>query len=162
MKRKSLNVVSKILTSLFLLVYSFTPSVMAIDDLYTIDDSQDILEEGISDPEWITNGSAAVTSDVVVLNKTYVAPQDSDVTVTFTKLPGNPSTLSIKQITLTQEEIDATGAISNIAYDITTDMVDGTFKYDLTLPSNSEENHIVYAETRDEILNNVHEVNDGL
>lgn len=158
MKRKSLNVVSKILTSLFLLVYSFTPSVMAIDDLYTIDDSQDILEEGISDPEWITNGSAAVTSDVVVLNKTYVAPQDSDVTVTFTKLPGNPSTLSIKQITLTQEEIDATGAISNIAYDITTDMVDGTFKYDLTLPSNSEENHIVYAETRDEILNNVHEV----
>ena len=158
MKRKSLSVVSKVLTSIFLLVYSFTPSVMAIDELYTGDDSQDILDEGISDPEWIADGNTSVTSDVVVLNKVYVAPQDSDVTVTFTKLPSNPSTLSIKQITLTQEEVDATGAISNTAYDIATDMADGTFEYDLTLPSNAEENQIVYAETRGEILNNVHEV----
>lgn len=160
MKRKSLNVVGKILTSLFLLVYSFTPSVMAIDDLYTIDNSQDILDGGVSDPEWITNGSTSVTSDVVVLNKVYVAPQDSDVTVTFTKLPSNPSTLSIKQITLTREEVDATGAVSNTAYDINTSMVDGTFEYDLTLPSNSDDTKVVYAENRSELLKNAQEVNN--
>jgi|GEM_PF-903215 len=160
MKKKSLSVIGKIFTSVILACYSFAPSVMAIDELISIDNSQDILDVGVSDPTWITNGNSSVTSNVVVLGETYVAPQNSDVTVTFTKLPSNPSTLSINEITLTDEEVDATGAVSNKAYDINTSMMDGTFEYDLTLPSSSNDTKVVYAENRAELLNNVQEVSN--
>ncbi len=160
MKKKSLSVIGKIFTSVILTCYSFAPSVMAIDDLISTDNSQDILDVGISDPTWITNGNPPVTSNVVVLGETYVAPQNSDVTVTFTKLPSNPSTLSINEITLTNEEVDATGAVSNKAYDINTSMMDGTFEYDLTLPSSSNNTKVVYAENRSELLDNVQEVSN--
>jgi uncharacterized repeat protein (TIGR01451 family) len=160
MKKKSLSVIGKIFTSIILTCYSFAPSVMAIDDIVTTDNSQDILDVGVSDPTWITNGNSSVTSNVVVLGETYVAPQNSDVTVTFTKLPSNPSTLSINEITLTNEEMETTGAVSNKAYDINTSMMDGTFEYDLTLPSSSDNTKVVYAENRSELLNNVQEVNN--
>ncbi len=153
MKKKALNFFKKAFTTFFLLVYSFTPSVQAIDEIVSMDDSQDILEEGISDPAWIANGDVYTISDIVE-GETYIAPQNSDVTVTFTKLPQDPSTLSIREITLTEEEIEATGAVSNKAYDITTDMEDGTFEYDLTLPSSVDNANVVYAETRDDIVEN--------
>jgi hypothetical protein len=74
------------------------------------------------------------TIDKVELSKTYVAPQNSEVKVTFTKLPTNPGNLKIEEITLTAEQVAVIGALSNKAYDITSDMEDGTFAYDLSLP----------------------------
>jgi len=74
------------------------------------------------------------TTPKVELNKTYVAPQNGAVTVTFTSLPTNPGTLSIQELTLTEEQKLQLGAISDKAYDITSTMADGTFTYTLTLP----------------------------
>ena len=74
------------------------------------------------------------TTPKVELNKTYVAPQNGAVTVTFTSLPTNPGTLSIQELTLTEEQELQLGAVSDKAYDITSTMADGTFTYTLTLP----------------------------
>lgn len=70
----------------------------------------------------------------VELNKEYIAPQNSQVKLTFTKLPNNFSNIKIEEITLTKEQIEQTGSLSDKAYDITSDMEDGTFAYNLSLP----------------------------
>lgn len=83
---------------------------------------------------WAKDGDKAVTKENVELGKTYVAPQNKDVTVTFTKLPETSGKLSIEEITLTNEQVATLGALSNKAYDITSTMENGTFEYDLTMP----------------------------
>lgn len=65
----------------------------------------------------------------------YRAPQDSAVTVTFTHLPFTPGTLTIREITLSAEQQTELGALTPTAYDITSDMADGTFQYSLSLPN---------------------------
>lgn len=50
---------NKVFVSLFVILYTFVPSAQAIgvviEDISTeVDTSEDILNEGISDPEWIT------------------------------------------------------------------------------------------------------------
>lgn len=123
-----------------------------------IDTSEDILEEGISDPEeiakpiWVTSEESATTFSPVVLGEKYVYPHNSDVTVVFSSLPEVSGTLTIKTVYLTDEQVKATNAASNVAFDITTDMVDGTFNYDLTLPKVGESNMVVYAESVNELV----------
>ena len=99
-------------------------------------------------PAWNTDSKKATTSEAVQLNKTYVAPQNDQVTVTFTKLPANPGKLSIEEITLSDEQVASLHALSNKAYDITSDMTDGTFEYSLTLPKpkNQENVQVKFAE----------------
>ena len=148
-----------------------------------IDVSEDILDEGIATgpevveevvlpevpvieeavvPVWIGNGNIATTNDVIVLGEVYTAPQNGAVSLTFTKLPQESGFLTINEITLTNEEIEATGSVSDVAYDITTDMVDGTYEYDLTLPTTSDDVSVVYAESREDILSNTKEINEQL
>src|SRR5680860_476554 len=74
------------------------------------------------------------TFEKVELNKEYVAPQNSGVKLTFTKLPTPAGNIKIEEITLTQEQIQQTGSLSDKAYDITSDMTDGSFSYNLSLP----------------------------
>ena len=74
------------------------------------------------------------TFEKVELNKEYVAPQNSDVKLTFTKLPDPAGNIKIEEITLTEDQIKQTGSLSNKAYDITSDMKDGDFSYNLSLP----------------------------
>lgn len=74
------------------------------------------------------------TFENVELNKEYTAPQNSGVKLTFTKLPSISGNIKIEEITLTPEQIKQTGSLSDKAYDITSDMVDGTFSYNLSLP----------------------------
>lgn len=74
------------------------------------------------------------TFEKVELNKTYTAPQNDQVKITFTKLPEISGNIKIEEITLTEDQIKQTGSVSNKAYDITSDMVDGTFAYNLSLP----------------------------
>src|SRR5690606_12364983 len=96
------------------------------------------------------------TIDVVELGKTYVAPQNSQVKVTFTKLPETPGSLSIEQVILTDEQVAALGALSNVAYDITSNMENGTFAYDLELPKPEgaeDASKVVYAESQEELVN---------
>ena len=169
--RKFLKVLpfKKVFVFLFVFLYTLLPSLQAfgvvledyaLDDVSTeVDVSEDILEEGISDPEeiakgtWVTSEESATTSSPVVLGEVYEYPNDSDVTVVFSSLPEVSSTLTIKTVYLTDEQVEATNAVSNVAYDITTDMVDGSFNYDLTLPKVGDSNKVVYAEDVSELEN---------
>ena len=74
------------------------------------------------------------TFEKVELNKEYIAPQNSGVKLIFTKLPEISGNIKIQEITLTPEQIQQTGSLSDKAYDITSDMTDGTFAYNLSLP----------------------------
>lgn len=102
---------------------------------------------------WSRDGDKATTNNPVEKDVKYTAPQNEDVTVTFTKLPENPGTLSIEEIILTPEQIEMLGAISNKAYDITSTMENGTFEYDLTLPKPEGEDNvqIKYAEEKSQL-----------
>jgi hypothetical protein len=85
--------------------------------------------------QWQTNPDGSqTTTNIVSLNQTYKAPQNDKVTVTFTKLPDNPGKLTITEVKLTPDQQKAASAFSDTAYNITSDMTDGTFQYDLTLP----------------------------
>ncbi len=148
----------RLFTSMFLILFTFAQPLLAIESLIpvedaatTVDESKDILPTGVSDPSWITSGESATTSLPVVTGITYEYPINPAVTVTFSKLPSTSSTLTIKTIYLTDEQVKATNASSNVAYDITTDMVDGTFKYDLTLPKTGDSKKVVYAENVNEL-----------
>ncbi|KKU82614.1 MAG: Peptidase M23, partial [Candidatus Amesbacteria bacterium GW2011_GWC2_47_8] len=87
-------------------------------------------------PEWQTIDDADVTTTPVAEGRTYKY-RDTAVTITFTKVT-QPAPLKIKQVQVG----DATG------YDITSDMPDGTFTYDLTLPNPnpSQEATVQYSE----------------
>ncbi|EKE13689.1 MAG: hypothetical protein ACD_12C00868G0005, partial [uncultured bacterium] len=65
------------------------------------------------------------TFEKVELNKEYVSPQNSEVKLTFTKLPDPAGNIKIEEIILTDDQIKQTGSLSNKAYDITSDMKDG-------------------------------------
>lgn len=109
-------------------------------------------EEDVQEPKWERDGDKW-TIGPVELGKTYKAPQNEDVIVTFTKLPDNPGNLSIEEMVLSEEQMEELGALSNKAYDITSDMKDGTFEYDLTLPkpSGASDVQIKYAEKESEL-----------
>lgn len=104
------------------------------------------------EPEWQMDGNKA-TIGPVELDKTYKAPQNEKVTITFTELPDEPGNLSVEEITLSDEQVAELGALSNKAYDITSDMENGTFEYDLTLPKpdNVDDVQIKYAEDESEL-----------
>ncbi len=96
------------------------------------------------------------TIDTVELGVTYVAPQNPEVKVVFTKLPEVPGSLSIEEVELTPEQVEALGALSNVAYDITSSMENGTFEYKLELPKPtgaSSDSKVVYAESVEELAN---------
>ncbi|NTV79475.1 MAG: hypothetical protein HGA25_10180, partial [Clostridiales bacterium] len=129
------------------------------DAASTVDESKDILDEGISDPEeiakptWMTSGESATTFSPVVVGETYTYPINPAVTVTFSKLPSVSSSLTIKTIYLTDEQVKTSNAASDVAYDITTDMTDGSFEYDLTLPKVGDNTKVVYAENVNGLTN---------
>lgn len=91
-----------------------------------------------STSDWQTSGSQATTSDNVILNKTYAAPQNSKVTVKFGKLPEISGKLTIKEISTST--LSGVNALTQTAYDISSDMTNGTFNYTLTLPTSTTNN----------------------
>lgn len=112
---------------------------------FTIRNGALVLEsEPLSQTEvtWIDNGDGSFTWEKVQLNQTLTAPQNDKVTLTFTSLPENPGNVTIREITLTDEQVIELGALSNTAYDITSTMEDGTFTYDLTLPNPAPEKEV--------------------
>ena len=78
----------------------------------------------------------AQTKEQVKLGVKYVFPQENKVSVTFKCLPQEgTASLKIEKIKISDlnlpEEVNPYG---EWAYDITTDMENGTFEYDITLP----------------------------
>lgn len=91
--------------------------------------------------------SGIYTIQTLQLGTTYKFPLNEKVSLTFTKLPQNSGTVTIKEIKLTSEQIKETGALSDTAYEITSTMEDGTFEYTLTLPTPRTENvEVKYSE----------------
>lgn len=127
-------------------------SIVVPDAAVAENNSEDTAKKDI----WSEDGDKATTNDPVEKDVAYVAPQNEDVTVTFTKLPDNPGTLSIEEIALTDEQVVSLNALSDKAYDITSTMENGTFEYDLTLPKNDSENAgISYIEKSADELDDV-------
>jgi len=90
------------------------------------------------------------TREKVQLGVKYIFPQENNVTVTFKCLPENESlrtNLKIKKVKTSDLKLPNTTNVSEYAYDITTGMFDGDFKYDITLPKSSDsEAEISYIE----------------
>ena len=86
--------------------------------------------------DWKDNGDGSFqTTNDVVENAVYTAPQNNKVTIKFNKLPNPTGKISVKEITLSDEQVKQTGALSKTAYDISSTMQNGTFEYTLTLPT---------------------------
>lgn len=108
----------------------------------------------VQTPTWSISeqDSTYTTVESVVLNQTYVFPLNEQVTVKFTELPQNSGKLSIREIKLSQEQKATINSYFDYAYDVTSDMVDGTFKYELTLPkpdntANVSDVQVAYSES---------------
>ncbi|GEM_PF-2418143 len=119
----------------------------------------DVLEEAPVEAEAVVADEKAQEAPTagffvatVALNETYVF-QDSlgqEVQVTFTSISGSPGSLSIEEISLTEEQQQELSSVSPIAYDITSSMANGTFAYDLSvLVPDVEETQLrlVYADS---------------
>ncbi len=110
------------------------------------------IELSNSELSWINDPS---TYGDLRTGVTYHAPFSQEVSLTFTSLPENPGSITIKQVSLTTEQMKLSGSISNIAYDITSDMNNGDFEYDLSLPvpeaSKGKEVGVKYAEELSEV-----------
>jgi LPXTG-motif cell wall-anchored protein len=80
---------------------------------------------------------SAETKDKVQIGVEYKFPLDEDVVLKFSKLPEDSarSTLKIQKVKVSDLVLpDGVIAQTEFAYDITTDMENGSFEYDLTLP----------------------------
>ena len=103
--------------------------------------------------QWTVNDRLAETKDQVELGVEYSFPLNEEVKVTFNKLPEERSALRIEEVVLSEELQAQLGTVSEYAYDITTDMNDGEFEFDLVLPidEDSEKVDVKYAETVEEL-----------
>ena len=106
------------------------------------------LTPGIT-PTPVITPTQSWTHTNLALNQTYTAPQNDKVKITFNKLPQSSGNILIREIKLTQQQVELTNAVSDTAYDITSDMQDGTFSYNLELPLpesiSTKEVEMVYA-----------------
>ncbi len=116
---------------------------------------EEVAQSAESDDEGTTNDKSLLV-EWVKLGETYVF-QDSlgqEVQLTFTRIDGMAGSLSIEEIALTPEQQAELGAVSEIAYDITSSMPNGSFAYDLSVLVAAEdvsELRLVYADSPEEL-----------
>jgi hypothetical protein len=125
-------------------------------DTVCISDTQEIVESSIDD--WVIdkNSESAVTKDNIKLGVKYVFPTNNKLTVTFKCLPKEGryrSSLKIKQISAQRialpNDLSPQGMY---AYDLTSNMVNGSFKYDVTMPTfQGSEPKVLYFENPKDI-----------
>lgn len=114
------------------------------------------LELTQSEESWLNNPS---TYGDLKTGVTYHAPFNQEVSVTFSTLPTNPGHLTFNKVTLTPDQIDASDAVTSEAYEITSDMADGSFSYALTLPNPSQDQEVGVQYSEDgNTFNNVNNV----
>ncbi len=108
-----------------------------------------------SDQLWYADGEKYTLAASVKKGVSYTYPKNDKVQVTFTKLPKDSGNLTIEEIKLTDKQVKDLGAVSNIAYDITSNMKDGEFAYDLKLPLpdkiQDKKMTVVYAENTNDL-----------
>ena len=166
----------KVFVYLFILLYTFFPSLHAVGitletnilDNTEVDESKDILNEGISDPEWIakplhTYEDGIYTVDLVQ-KRQYTYPDNEDVRVMFTSVT-EEGNLTINKVALSEKEKIELNTTDDYAWEITSTMSNGSFEYNLTLPNTlaSTDVEVIYTEDGEvyESIDNV-EVNEGV
>ncbi|MBW6441420.1 hypothetical protein K0B04_00735 [Patescibacteria group bacterium] len=116
----------------------------------------EFLQDGVEivnseNDDWSVDGEVAKTVENVKVGVKYIFPLDEDVSVTFTKLPmldEDRSTLRIERVRVEDLNLpEEFKTDAEYAFDITTDMENGEFEYDLTLPKpEGVEAEVVYIE----------------
>lgn len=127
----------------------------------------DVSFEDSSDDSWEkVNDSTYETKGNVELGVRYVFPGNADVSVAFSCLPENSediSKLKIEQINVDDMDLpEGYVPAFDYAYDITTDMEDGTFNYEVTLPTTEDEVEVAYIEKSAEEVVSVELENEDL
>lgn len=92
-------------------------------------------------PLWAEVDDNTITTSENVGEGTDYRFRDTNLIVHFTKVT-KPGKLTIRKVKFTPEQIASTGALSDTAYDITSDMENGTFVYNLTLPISQAANAV--------------------
>lgn len=97
-----------------------------------------LTEQTVAQPpsEWIQHANGSYTVNNLIIDRIYTPPFQNRVAIRFTNLPQVSATFTAKQI-------------AEYAYEFTSPMEDGTFRYDLTLPlpEDANENAVVsYSE----------------
>jgi hypothetical protein len=128
-------------------------------DLELADGDQDFLYN-----DWQINGQEAVTTWRVREGVTYKFPLNEQVQLRFNELPSEASALTIEEVVLSADLKLALGSVSEIAYDVRTEMENGEFSYDLYLPKNSEDREveIKYAQDLAELEKEAKLVEEGV
>src|SRR3989344_1404651 len=104
---------------------------------------QDVSSATVAPEIWETNADGSVTTEGdVTLNTTYTAPQNDKVTITFTKLPESPGTVTIRENEV-PKTVDNPGSKD---YEITSNMPNGSFSFDLTLPTNDPNKDVLSSQ----------------
>lgn len=126
------------------------------DTYYFVVDNQDIeivlalptLSKEITAAEqgWLLNPNTYADLRTGVI---YSAPFNPDFSLTFDTLPSNPGSITFNQITLTKEQIAQSGALDEVAYEVTSSMTDGTFSYSLTLPNPTDTQSVAIQYSED-------------
>lgn len=109
-------------------------------------------------PEWKQNedGSRTIT---VSEGETYSYP-DSGLKIQFTRIDAdknadNAREITVKEVKLSDAQVAELGAVSESAWDITSTMQNGSFEYELTLPTkdvvDADRVEVAYAEDADDI-----------
>ncbi|MDX9855927.1 MAG: hypothetical protein RBS86_03900, partial [Candidatus Moranbacteria bacterium] len=105
-------------------------------------------EEDSNIGKWQENEDGSMT--IAVEKDVEYEYKDSGLKIKFTRIDGGVGEITVEEIELSDEQVEKLGALSNKAWDITSPMENGTFEYELTLPTegyvNSENVEVVYAE----------------
>jgi len=91
--------------------------------------------------DWQVNpNGGSTTINNVVLNQVYTSPSNNKVTIKFDKLPNNSGKVTVKEIQTSTLFANNLRPLTPTAYDISSDMTNGTFEYTLTLPTPTTNN----------------------
>lgn len=120
-------------------------------------DSVELSQEDAQWISWFTEAESktATTVESVVEGKEYSFPFNDKVLVKFNKLPDETSPLTIRQIELSGQMAEQFG--TELAFDITTEMENGTFEFDLNLPKpegldeTETQLEVIYADTESDL-----------
>ena len=112
-----------------------------------------VVEEPKVEEGWRDNSDGS--SSIMVMAGNEYEFKDSGLKIKFTRIDNGTGEITVKEIELTPEQVTALGALSNKAWDITSDMADGTFEYVLTLPveenTKLENAEIIYVENKEDL-----------
>lgn len=125
----------------------------AYDENLEVSAPAPVVQEPRIEEGWKENADGS--SSITVKAGNEYEFKDSGLKIKFTRIDNGTGEITVKEIELTPEQVTISGALSNKAWDITSDMVDGTFEYVLTLPveenTKLENAEIIYVENKEDL-----------